>query len=112
MAVLAVVHQELLVVEEVPWAPVSLVTCFFLLQRQEEVDLLEVVLLASLHQEAAFPNPVVQVVPGPEEVVSAGWDHCTLECHLCLRLVHLELGKVHPAGSCPMAPRTSRWSTA
>ena len=93
---------------EVPWVPVSLLTCFLLFHHQEEEDRLEAVLLASLHQEVAYPN---LVVPGPEEVVSAGWDHCTPEWHRCPRLVRWELEMVHLAGSYPMAPRTNIWST-
>ena len=61
------VHQEPLVAVEVPWVPVSLLTCFLLFHHQEEEDRLEAVLLASLHQEVAYPSLVVR---GPEEVVS------------------------------------------
>ena len=107
VAVPADVHQASLVVEA-PWVPVSLWTCFLLFHHQEEEDRLEAVLLASLHQEVAYPN---LVVPGPEEVVSAGWDHCTPEWHHCLRLARWKLEMAHPADSSPTVPRTNIWST-
>ena len=61
------VHQAPLVAEEVPWVPVSLLTCFLLFHHQEEEDRLEAVLVASLHQAVAYLCLVVQ---DPEEVVS------------------------------------------
>ena len=73
VAVPADVHQAPSVVEKVPWALVSLGTCFFLLHRQEVEFRLEAVLLAFLHQAVACQSPVV---PNPEVVESAGWDHC------------------------------------
>ena len=61
------VHQAPLVPVEVPWVPVSLLTCFLLFHHQEEEDRLEAVLVASLHQAVAYPSLVVR---DPEEVVS------------------------------------------
>ena len=106
------VHQEPLVVVEVPWVPVSLLTCFLLFRHQEEEDRLEAVLVASLHQAVAYLCLVVQdQVEVVLEAVLAHSDHCTLEHHHCLQLGRRELEMVHLVCSSPMVPSTDILST-